>query len=78
MFDDMEGQDKIEIDKVDIIGDEGQGNVQNNDGILERYLPRNLYLLGRYRLHHLFLLFIFFCIIKKNMIFYWKKQNISF
>ena len=32
----MEGQDKIEINKMDINGDEGQGNVQNNDDILDQ------------------------------------------
>ena len=77
----MEGQDKIEIDKIDIIGDEGQGNYQNNNGILGRYFPRNLYLLGRYRLHHLFLLFIFhfflYCLKNHNFLLK-KKENILF
>ena len=67
--DDMEGQDEIEINKMDIIGDEGQGDVQNNDGTLGTYILRNLYLSGQCLLHHLFLLsifFIFFLYFKKN------------
>ena len=55
----MEDQDEIEINKVDIIGDEGQGDNQNNDGSLGAYILRNLYLLGQFHLHHLFLLSIF-------------------
>ena len=38
---------KIETNKMNIIGDEGQGNAQNNDGILGAYLLRYLYLSGR-------------------------------
>ena len=69
--DDMEGQDEIEINKMDIIGDEGQGDIQNNDGTLGAYILRNLYLSGQCRLHHLFLLFMFsyFFYIKKKWFF---------
>lgn len=40
-FEAMEDQDKIEVDKINIIGDEGQGDAQNNNAILERYVPMN-------------------------------------
>ena len=40
----LEDQDKIQINKVDRIGDEGQSDAQNNDGTLEIYDPRNLFL----------------------------------
>ena len=40
----MEGQDKIQIDEVDRIGDEGQGDAQNNEGILGTYVARTLLL----------------------------------
>ena len=45
--DDMEGmedQGEIQIDGVDRIGDEGQGNAQNNEGTLGAYVPRTLLL----------------------------------
>ena len=35
----LEDQDKIQIDKVDRIGDEGQNDTQNNNGILGAYEP---------------------------------------
>ena len=31
-FDDIKGQDKIEINKINIIGDKGQDDTQNNNG----------------------------------------------
>ena len=40
----LEDQDKIQIDKGDRIGDEGQSDAQNNDGTLEAYVPRTLLL----------------------------------
>ena len=40
----LEDQDKIQIDKVDRIGDEAQSDAQNNDGTLEAYVPRSLFL----------------------------------
>ena len=40
----LEGQDEIQIDEVDRIGDEGQGDAQNNDGTLGAYVPRTLLL----------------------------------
>ena len=40
----LEDQDKIQIDKVDRIGDEGQNDAQNNDGTLGTYVPRSLFL----------------------------------
>ena len=45
--DDMEGmedQGEIQIDGVDRIGNEGQGDAQNNKGTLGAYVPRTLLL----------------------------------
>ena len=40
----IKGQDEIQINKMDRIGDEGQGDAQNNEGTLEVYVPRTLLL----------------------------------
>ena len=35
----MESQDKIEINEMHIIGNEGEGDAQNKNGILGIYVP---------------------------------------
>ena len=43
-FEGMKGQDKMEINKINTIEDEGQGDIQNNDGALGVYIPRSFLL----------------------------------
>ena len=40
----LEGQDEIQIDEMNKIGDKGRGDTQNNNGILRTYIPQTLFL----------------------------------
>ena len=76
----LEDQDKIQINKMDKIGDKDQSNVQNNNGILGAYVPRTLllYLYQAGAASTPYIYFSYFIFFFKNIIFYLKKIYIAF